>query len=166
MITSNKIRELHTGHTKAERIKANLLMTNMSVILASHRVLSVTDAYRLVDILEKAEVSPVTMIGAIHAYWIMVLDKEHCINMVGNKNLVIHQLANILRVATEALVNEIVIEPTLALKSALIKFGKGGAENKICAEYILSTPSQFEFFRRMVIKASINIATHRRNPEL
>lgn len=146
--------------------KADLLMTNMSVILATFRPLSVTDAYRLVDILEKANVSPLTMIGAIHAYWIMVLDKEHCINMVKDKSFIIHQLANILRVTTEALVNEIIIEPELALKSAFIKFSKGGSENKICAEYILDTPSQFEFFRRMVIRAAINIATHRRNPEL
>lgn len=140
--------------------KVDLLMTNISIISQIFRPLAKDDAERLVVIMEKENISPLTMTGAIHGYWLVILDKEHPINLSKNKAVVMHEFATLLRVITESMVYGITIDSRAAVKNAFIEASKNLTLDQRAIEYVLNTPSQLEFYRRMTVKAAAAIHAH------
>jgi hypothetical protein len=139
------------------RSKVIELNINISIIAGSRTILSGIDTRDIYSELVKKNISPASIAGAIHGYWSMVLSKEHPINMSMNKSETKYVLANALTIVTQALVHGIVFDPHNALENAFIGLSKHNRCERKVIDYILETPSQMEFFRRMVTKATVHI---------
>lgn len=150
-------KSINNDHLLSMSHKVDLLVTNIVTITQIPRPLISKDAEYLVTIIEQANISPLTMSGAIYGYWMLVLDKEHLVTIAEDKAKTMHEFAELLRIITESMVAGIVIESEKAIKSAFITASKRGQMDQKSVEYVLNTPSQIEFFRRMAVKAANNI---------